>query len=51
MTIVPRRNLGMLVLAVWLIFTGITGLFPLGLPPAVSAGLAIIAGFLIVMGR
>jgi hypothetical protein len=41
----------MLVLAVWLILTGITGLFALGLPPIVMSVLPLIAGILIVMGR
>jgi hypothetical protein len=46
-----NRNLGMLVLAVWLILTGLSGMFALGLPPIVMAVLALIAGILIIVGR
>ena len=46
-----RRDLGMLVLAVWLVLTGITGLFALGLPSTVMSVLPLVAGILIVMGR
>jgi hypothetical protein len=46
-----NRNIGMLLLAVWLILTGISGLAPLGLPGVVMAVLALIAGILILVGR
>lgn len=46
-----NRNVGMLVLAIWLILTGISGLVGLGLPPVLFAVLALIAGILILVGR
>jgi hypothetical protein len=48
----PRlnRNAGMLLLAIWLILTGLAGLAGLGLPPIVLAVLALIAGILILVG-
>lgn len=49
--ITVNRNLGMLFLGVWLILTGLSGMLALGLPPAVTAVLALIAGILIILGR
>jgi hypothetical protein len=46
-----NRNIGMLLLGIWLILTGISGLAALGLPPVVMAVLALIAGILILVGR
>jgi hypothetical protein len=46
-----NRNMGMLLLGIWLILTGLSGLVPLGLPPLVMAVLALIAGILVVVGR
>jgi hypothetical protein len=46
-----RRNLGMLLLAVYLILIGIAGMVPLGLPSPVMPVLALIAGILILIGR
>jgi hypothetical protein len=46
-----NRNIGMLVLAVWLILTGLSGLIPLGLPAMLMAVLALVAGILIIAGR
>ena len=46
-----NRNIGMLVLAVWLILTGLSGLVALGLPAVVMAVLALVAGILIIVGR
>ena len=46
-----NRNTGMLVLAVWLILTGLSGLIPLGLPAMLMAVLALVAGILIIAGR
>jgi len=46
-----NRNIGMLVLAVWLILTGLSGLIALGLPTIVMAVLALVAGILIIVGR
>jgi hypothetical protein len=46
-----QRNLGMLILAVWLILYGLAGMVTLGLPSPVMAVLALIAGILILIGR
>jgi hypothetical protein len=51
MAVTFQRNLGMLVLAVWLILYGLTGMFALALPSPVMAVLAIVAGVLILVGR
>lgn len=46
-----NRNMGMLLLGIWLILTGLSGFVALGLPPAVMAVLALIAGVLVLVGR
>ena len=46
-----QRNLGMLLLAVWLIFSGLSGMVALGLPSPLMAVLALLAGILILVGR
>jgi hypothetical protein len=46
-----NRSVGMLLLGLWLILTGISGLAALGLPPMLMAVLALIAGILILVGR
>jgi hypothetical protein len=46
-----NRNIGMLVLAVWLILTGLSGMVALGLPTMLMAVLALVAGILIIVGR
>ena len=46
-----NRNLGMVVLAIWLLLYGLAGFVAFALPPGVMAGLAIIAGVLILIGR
>jgi len=46
-----NRNMGMLVLAAWLILSGLSGLVALGLPMIVMSVLALIAGVLILVGR
>ena len=51
MAVTVTRNLGMLLLAIWLILTGIAGLVPLPLPGVIMAALALIAGVLILIGR
>ena len=51
MAIGVTRNAGMLLLAVWLILTGLAGLIPLGLPHAIMSAIALIAGALILVGR
>lgn len=46
-----QRNLGLLVLAVWLILYGLAGVVALGLPSPLMAVLALVAGILILVGR
>ena len=46
-----QRNVGMLLLAIWLILSGIAGMMPLGLPSPLMAVLALLAGILILVGR
>ena len=46
-----QRNLGMLLLAVWLILYGLAGMITLGLPAPLMAVLALLAGILILVGR
>lgn len=51
MAVNVQRNLGMLLLAIYLILVGIGGMAPLGLPSPIMAVLALIAGILILIGR
>ena len=51
MAVMVTRSAGMLLLAVWLILTGLAGLVALPLPGVVMAVLALIAGVLILVGR
>jgi hypothetical protein len=51
MAVKVTRNLGLLLLAIWLIVSGIAGLMPLPLPPLVMSLLALVAGILILVGR
>lgn len=46
-----NRNLGMVLLAIWLILTGLSGLVALPLPAVLMAVLALLAGILILVGR
>jgi hypothetical protein len=46
-----NRNIGMLVLGIWLILNGLSGFVALGLPAALMAVLALVAGILIIAGR
>jgi len=46
-----QRNIGMLLLAVWLILNGLAGIIALGLPVPLMAVLALFAGILILAGR
>lgn len=46
-----NRNIGMLLLGIWLILTGLSGIVALGLPTMLMAVLALIAGVLIIAGR
>ena len=45
------RSAGMLLLSVWLILSGVSGLVSLPLPGVVMAVLALVAGVLILVGR
>lgn len=51
MALVATRSLGMLLLGIWLILTGIMGLATLPIPGVVMAVLALLAGILIIVGR
>jgi hypothetical protein len=44
------RSAGMLLLAIWLIVSGLAGLITLPVPPVLMAALALIAGILILVG-
>jgi len=44
------RNTGMLLLAIWLILTGIAGFAALPIPGVIMAALAVVAGVLILLG-
>jgi hypothetical protein len=46
-----NRNIGMLLLGVWLVLTGLSGIVALGLPTMLMAVLALLAGILILAGR
>lgn len=46
-----NRNLGMLLLGLWLVLSGLSGLIGLGLPSVLLAVLALVAGVLIIAGR
>jgi len=45
------KNLGMLLLAIYLILVGIIALFHVGIPVIVTGILALVAGILILIGR
>lgn len=45
------KNLGMLLLAIYLILIGITALFHVGIPTIVTGILALVAGILILIGK
>ena len=51
MAVLVQRNLGMLLLAIFLLLYGLAGMVALGLPAHLLAGLALIAGILILIGR
>jgi hypothetical protein len=51
MALVVQRNLGMLLLAIFLVLYGLAGMVALGLPSPLLAVLALIAGILILLGR
>jgi len=51
MAVTVTRSAGMLLLAIWLILTGLSALVAFPLPGVVMAVLALIAGVLILVGR
>jgi hypothetical protein len=51
MAVTFQRNVGMLLLAVWLILYGLAGMVALGLPSPLMSILALLAGILILVGR
>ena len=51
MAVTFQRNIGMLLLAVWLILYGLAGTIALVLPAPLMAVLAILTGILILVGR
>ena len=51
MVISFQRNMGMLLLGIWLVLYGLAGLVSLGLPSPLMAVLALLAGILILVGR
>lgn len=50
MAVRMTRNAGMLLLAIWLILTGLSGFAALPIPHVLAAALALIAGILILVG-
>jgi asparagine N-glycosylation enzyme membrane subunit Stt3 len=51
MAVGVTKNVGMLLLAIWLIVSGLAGLTAIGLPPLIMPVLALLAGILILIGR
>jgi hypothetical protein len=51
MAVTLQRNVGMLLLGVWLVLYGLAGLIALVLPAPLMAVLALLAGILILVGR
>ena len=51
MAVNVQKNMGFLLLAVWLILYGITGLVAFAMPSPVMPVLGLIAGVLILIGR
>ena len=51
MAVTFQRNMGMLVLGLWLILYGLAGMVAVHLPPPLMAVLALVAGVLILIGR
>jgi hypothetical protein len=45
------RNIGMLLLAIYLILVGITALIAVAIPPVLTGVVALIAGIFILIGR
>ena len=51
MAVSVTKNIGFLLLAIWLIVSGLAGLTALPLPALVMPVLALLAGILILLGR
>lgn len=51
MAVNVQKNMGFLVLAVWLVLSGLSGLVAFALPSPVMPVLALVAGVLILVGR
>ena len=51
MAVKMTQNAGMLVLAIYLILSGVSTITPIGLPPLIYGVLALMAGILILLGR
>ena len=51
MAVYVQKNLGLLVLAVWLILSGLGGVTSFAFPTPVMPVLAVLAGVLILVGR
>jgi hypothetical protein len=51
MAIALQKNLGMLILGIWLILSGVAGMTTVVLPHPLMAVLALLAGILILVGR
>ena len=51
MATLGTRSLGMLLLGIYLVLVGLSGLIAFAVPPIAMAVLALIAGILILIGR
>ena len=51
MAVYVQKNLGLLVLAIWLILSGVSGVVSVALPVPLMPVLALLAGILILVGR
>ena len=51
MAIRVTRNMGMLLLGIWLILSGLGGLVALPIPGVITTVLALLAGILILIGQ
>ncbi len=46
-----NKNIGMLLLAIYLILVGLMSLVAIGIPPIVTGIIALVAGILILIGK
>lgn len=51
MAVAFQRNIGLLILAIWLILHGLAGMMALPLPAPLMSVLAVLSGILILVGR